>query len=91
MATLKFEMLVAASDAFRQERDLLEEVVNPYIRMLSEVTHERIPHATIVVEQSDVHKMIVTSGLLESTNGDVFEWVQREVWNTVKRNNWYVI
>lgn len=93
MDTLQCETLAAAADPLTQEIDLIEEAVSPYMRVLSEIACKGkvanatgVPHAITLADHGDAHKMIETSGLRRSTTEDVVEWMQREVWNVVKRN-----
>ena len=98
MDTLSFETLAAVSDAFKQESDLLEEVIKPYKRMLSEIACKgavsrtgRVPHAIMLVDHPEVYKIIAASRLQQSAAEEVLEWVQKEIWIIVERNYGYVM
>ena len=98
MDTMRFETLAAASDALKQENDLIEEVVNPYKSMLSKIACRgaasktgRVPHAVMLVNHPEAYQIIATSRLQQSAVEDVLEWVQREIWIIVERNYGHVM
>ena len=98
MDVARFGTLAAASDALRQEIDLLEEVVSPYKRMLSEVARKggvskigRAPHVVMLVDNPDAYKIIAASRLRQAAAEEVIEWVQKEVWTIVGRNYGHVM
>jgi hypothetical protein len=93
MDTSPFKTPALATDSLTQEIDLIAEVVNPYICVLTEFAYKsivskatRVPHVIVLLDHIDAHEVMAKSGLQESATVDVLEWVQREVWSAVKRN-----